>query len=116
MDCISPGDPVEEYPTYYIDPDACIDCGACEAECPNSAIFEQSEVPDNYSASGGEVLSAVEGTPGFETPYEGENHDADIVKIPSTRILTAGESVDLTPAIENNANFYSKGPGYSTQV
>ncbi len=116
VDCISPGDPVEEYPTYYIDPDACIDCGACEVECPNSAIFEQSEVPDNYSASGGEVLSAVEGTPGFETPYEGENHDADIVKIPSTRILTAGESVDLTPAIENNANFYSKGPGYSTQV
>ena len=22
------------WPTYYINPDSCIDCGACEAECP----------------------------------------------------------------------------------
>ena len=24
----------------YIDPDVCIDCGACEPECPNTAIYE----------------------------------------------------------------------------
>lgn len=24
----------------YIDPDACIDCGACEPQCPVKAIFE----------------------------------------------------------------------------
>ena len=33
-------------PTYLvIDPDECIDCGACIPECPVEAIFEESEVP-----------------------------------------------------------------------
>lgn len=115
VDCISPGDPVEEYPTYYIDPDACIDCGACEVECPNVAIFEESEVPPNFIADGGEVLTAPEGSPGFETAFSGDDREGNPVNIPSTRVLVSGESVDLTPAIENNANFYTKGPGYSTQ-
>ena len=30
----------------YIDPEECIDCGACEPECPVEAIFEESEVPE----------------------------------------------------------------------
>ena len=29
----------------YIDPVACIDCGACEPACPVTAIFEESDVP-----------------------------------------------------------------------
>jgi len=29
----------------YIDPSECIDCGACEPECPVQAIFEEAEVP-----------------------------------------------------------------------
>jgi NAD-dependent dihydropyrimidine dehydrogenase PreA subunit len=29
----------------YINPDECIDCGACEPECPVNAIFEASAVP-----------------------------------------------------------------------
>lgn len=33
----------------YINPDECIDCGACEPECPVSAIFEESEVPDEFT-------------------------------------------------------------------
>ncbi len=32
----------------YIDPEECIDCGACEPECPVDAIFEESEVPDEW--------------------------------------------------------------------
>jgi NAD-dependent dihydropyrimidine dehydrogenase PreA subunit len=32
----------------YIDPDACIDCGACEPECPVDAIFEADSVPDKW--------------------------------------------------------------------
>jgi ferredoxin len=32
----------------YIHPDECIDCGACEPECPVSAIFEQSAVPAEW--------------------------------------------------------------------
>jgi len=32
----------------YIDPDECIDCGACEPECPEEAIFEEDDVPDKW--------------------------------------------------------------------
>ena len=32
---------------YYIDPDTCIDCGACEAVCPVSAIFQEDFVPED---------------------------------------------------------------------
>ncbi|MBL9006299.1 MAG: 4Fe-4S binding protein [Myxococcales bacterium] len=34
----------------YIDPDACIDCGACEPECPVDAIFEADSVPAKWRA------------------------------------------------------------------
>lgn len=32
-----------------IDPEECIDCGACEPECPTEAIFSEDEVPEEYS-------------------------------------------------------------------
>lgn len=32
--------------TYLIDPDTCIDCGACEPVCPVSAIFQEDFVPE----------------------------------------------------------------------
>jgi NAD-dependent dihydropyrimidine dehydrogenase PreA subunit len=32
----------------YIDPEICIDCGACEPECPVEAIFEEDETPAEY--------------------------------------------------------------------
>ncbi len=31
----------------YIDPDECIDCGACEPVCPVTAIFAEDDVPDD---------------------------------------------------------------------
>ncbi|MCO6431034.1 MAG: ferredoxin family protein [Deltaproteobacteria bacterium] len=31
-----------------IHPDECINCGACETECPVEAIYEDSGVPDEY--------------------------------------------------------------------
>src|SRR5512140_479457 len=34
----------------YIHPDECIDCGACEPECPWQAIFEEVSVPDVFKA------------------------------------------------------------------
>ncbi len=33
----------------YIDPDACIDCGACQPACPVQAIFPGPEVPDEMA-------------------------------------------------------------------
>jgi len=32
----------------YIDPDECIDCGACEPECPVEAIFDEDELPEEW--------------------------------------------------------------------
>ncbi len=29
----------------YIDPDACIDCGACVPECPVEAIYDEGSLP-----------------------------------------------------------------------
>ncbi|MBP1686240.1 MAG: ferredoxin [Deltaproteobacteria bacterium] len=34
----------------YIHPDECIDCGACEPECPWQAIFEEVGVPAIFAA------------------------------------------------------------------
>ena len=32
----------------FIDPDECIDCGACIDECPQEAIFDEDEVPERW--------------------------------------------------------------------
>ena len=33
---------------YVIDPDTCIDCGLCAGECPVKAIFTQDDVPAEW--------------------------------------------------------------------
>lgn len=33
----------------YIDPEECIDCSACEPECPVEAIFAEDEVPEQWA-------------------------------------------------------------------
>ena len=48
VDCIYKytGSDAEKFPNQlYIHPDECIDCGACEPECPWQAIFEEIAVP-----------------------------------------------------------------------
>ena len=113
VECIVPGKPETEWPWFYIDPDTCIDCGACIPECPFEAIFTEDEVPGAYTAKGGEVVSMPAGTPGFEEEYQGSNHHGEPVHLLYTRTLAAGEVVDLTPDIQPNYDFFQKGPGYS---
>lgn len=51
VDCIYEytGDNKDGFPNQiYIDPDECIDCGACEPVCPWEAIFEESAVPNVF--------------------------------------------------------------------
>lgn len=42
VDCIHGKDSDEQ---MYINPDECIDCGACEPVCPVDAIYPEEEVP-----------------------------------------------------------------------
>ena len=44
VDCFYEGENM-----LVINPDECIDCGACEPECPVEAIFEESEIPEEWS-------------------------------------------------------------------
>ncbi len=44
VDCIHDEEGVDR--KLYIDPDECIDCGACEPVCPVTAIFAEDDVPD----------------------------------------------------------------------
>ncbi len=43
VDCI-----YEDDDQVVINPDECIDCGLCEAECPVTAIFVDTDVPANW--------------------------------------------------------------------
>jgi len=45
VDCFYEGENM-----LVISPDECIDCGACEPECPVSAIFEEDELPEKWSS------------------------------------------------------------------
>jgi ferredoxin len=111
VECIKPGSPQEQYPTYYINPDDCIDCGACETECPHSAIFEKELVPSAFQAKGGERLSKPAGTAGFTEAHESKTKKGEDIRLAATRILKTGEIVDLTGAIEENESFFSNRPG-----
>jgi len=51
-----------------IQPDECIDCGACEPECPTTAIFEEGDLPEKWTAY--IELNAV--VSGAKTPAETE--------------------------------------------
>src|SRR5665213_3158284 len=45
---VCPVDCIYEGPDQlFIKPDECIDCGACEPECPVTAIFPEEDVPAN---------------------------------------------------------------------
>ena len=43
VDCIKGED---SDPQLYINPDECIDCGACGPVCPVEAIFPEEDVPE----------------------------------------------------------------------
>jgi ferredoxin len=77
---------------FYIDPDTCIDRGACVPECPFDAIFIEEEVPSDYAmAKGQQRLDHV-----------------------SKELITyaGGEVVDLTVDTPFNAEFFNSGMGY----
>jgi len=121
VECIVPGNPSDEWPLYYIDPDTCIDCGACVPECPWEAIFPEEDVPAAFVAKASinvrgqnlpQRLNMPAGTSGCGDVYDGVNSQNEPVHMEGTRILKAGEVVDLTPATDENRKYFAGGPGY----
>jgi ferredoxin--NADP+ reductase len=51
---------------YWIDPDTCIDCGACAPECPEDAIYPDDEVPDEYADWTDKNRAYYEEGPGYD--------------------------------------------------
>jgi NAD-dependent dihydropyrimidine dehydrogenase PreA subunit len=52
VDCIHPSKNEPDFGStdqLYIDPDTCIDCALCVDECPVKAIFQQEDVPAEWT-------------------------------------------------------------------
>ncbi len=52
VDCIHPKsdeDGFEAAEQLYIDPEECIDCGACVPACPVEAIFAEEDLPEQWN-------------------------------------------------------------------
>src|ERR1700694_4906534 len=79
VDCIYEGADM-----LYIHPDECIDCGACEPECPVTAIFPEEDVPPqwkDYIAKNRDVFQS-------ETP-PGNPQRRGAYRSPATRSASA---------------------------
>jgi hypothetical protein len=71
-------------------------------ECPFHAIFPEDEVPAAFKAQGGEFVNEV----GLTGHYEATNHKKQKVVLETTRVLAAGEVLDLRGSIKTNAQFF----------
>lgn len=67
VECIVPGKEDDAtWNHYFIDPETCIDCGSCVAECPYDAIFEEDDVPDEYAADVAKNAAFYTDGPGYD--------------------------------------------------
>jgi NAD-dependent dihydropyrimidine dehydrogenase PreA subunit len=52
VDCIHEGQFTDAdgttYDMMFINPDECIDCGVCEPECPVTAIYPETDIPEQF--------------------------------------------------------------------
>ena len=115
VECMVLGKPENEWPWLYIDPDTCIDCGACVPECPYEAIFPEEEVPVDF-----EVQDIHDGGTWIAMKKEdqaGEPLVNATVGDHTVNVLNAvkeppGTILDLSEDIEPNYDFFIDGPGY----
>ena len=69
---------------YMINPEECIDCGACEPECPVEAIFPEDALPEKWEPfvkinyAYGEGLDVVNGlVEAYATEHDVQNPPLD---------------------------------------
>lgn len=111
VECMVLGFPEDKWPWLYIDPDTCIDCGACVPECPYEAIFPEEEVPFDHTAKAGLWICDTKDRLPDGRPFKGEV-DGHAVALRNAKQLKGGEVLDLTEDIPFNYDFYASGPGY----
>ncbi len=81
VDCIYEGPR-----TLYINPDECVDCGACEPACPTEAIFYEDDLPKKYASWKGINANffAELGTPGGAARLGPQDSDEpDVAALPA---------------------------------
>ncbi len=71
--CIVPGVPPEEWPYFYIDPAACIDCGLCVPACPYNAIWPVAGVPEFLRADIRANYAYFQHGPGYGARFPGSD-------------------------------------------
>lgn len=72
VDCIYEGNRM-----LYIQPDECVDCGACEPVCPVEAIYYEDDVPGDWKQYGeiNSAFFATIGSPGGAAKVGPTNSD-----------------------------------------
>jgi NAD-dependent dihydropyrimidine dehydrogenase PreA subunit len=77
---VCPVDCIHEYQRMLvIDPEECIDCGACEPECPVEAIYAEDVLPDrwqpfvaiNYAHDDAKLIDSL--VDGYATEHQVQN-------------------------------------------
>ena len=68
-----------------IDPEECIDCGACEPECPVEAIYPEDAVPDKWTAFIGINYTYRDGHSAVDTAVDAQVADSPPPPIPGYR-------------------------------
>jgi NAD-dependent dihydropyrimidine dehydrogenase PreA subunit len=88
----------EDGSQLYIDPNECIDCGACAPECPVEAIFQDTEVDGIRAAECGSRGSVA----GRRRPHHGEEGRTSGTRMQRAKMLEAvpeGSAVGLSRAV-----------------
>jgi NAD-dependent dihydropyrimidine dehydrogenase PreA subunit len=129
VECMVLGFPEEEWPWLYIDPDTCIDCGACVPECPYEAIFPEEETPVEYEVEdkhGGGTYIAVndvllEEADTYQFIKEqglkvvelaGKEVGGHVVNVKKAVLVPTGTILDMLDDIMPNYDYFTEGPGY----
>jgi NAD-dependent dihydropyrimidine dehydrogenase PreA subunit len=82
VDCIYEGDRM-----LYINPDECVDCGACEPVCPVEAIFYDDDLPSqwqDYTQANADFFAEL-GSPGGASKLGKTSNDPEFVRALSVR-------------------------------
>ncbi|WP_040829895.1 ferredoxin [Nocardia jiangxiensis] len=88
VDCIYEGARM-----LYINPDECVDCGACEPVCPVEAIYHEDDLPDDrteYVSVNLEFFAGL-GSPGGAKSVGAQSFDAAVVEALPIRVTSESE-------------------------